>query len=163
MGVGLAPPPRCRVAGWSLRRRFRIVMNVPPAALQEHLTAFDRCAARLLPSEPERPVGGGAARSGPFGRTLNHCNARRLPRVRVELRTETVELGEAIRTSAAGADQSVSAWLADAARDRLRLQALGEAVNAWEQEFGPLTDTEIAQADCLLERAAKLRPRRGAA
>jgi hypothetical protein len=84
-GVGLSPPSRCRVAGWSRRRRFRIVMNVPPAALQGHLTAFDRCAARLLPSEPERPVGGGAARSRPFGRTLNHCNARRLPGVRVEL------------------------------------------------------------------------------
>jgi hypothetical protein len=74
-----------------------------------------------------------------------------------------LELGEAIRTSAAGADQSVSAWLADAARDRLRLQALGEAVKAWEQQYGPLTDPEVAQADRLLERAAKPRRRRGAA
>ena len=39
-----------------------------------------------------------------------------------------LELGEAIRTSATAAGQSVSAWLADAARDRLRLEALEDAV-----------------------------------
>jgi hypothetical protein len=72
------------------------------------------------------------------------------------------ELGEAIRSSAAEAHQSVSAWLAEAARDRLRLQALGQAVAAWEQEFGRLTDAEVAEAERLLEGSAKRR-RRGVA
>jgi hypothetical protein len=73
-----------------------------------------------------------------------------------------LELGEAIRASATSTSQSVSAWLADAARDRLRLEALGDAVTAWEQKFGPLSDLEVADAESVLDRAAKKR-RRGAA
>jgi hypothetical protein len=61
-----------------------------------------------------------------------------------------LELGEAIRTSATGGNQSVSAWLAEAARDRLRLEALGEAIAAWEEQFGALSDDEVAEADRLL-------------
>ena len=76
-------------------------------------------------------------------------------------------LGEAIRTSAAGRGQSVSAWLAEAARDRLRLEALGAAVSAWEKEFGALTDEEVASAEELLserdEPPKRTRRRRGAA
>ena len=74
-----------------------------------------------------------------------------------------LELGEAIRTSAGRGNQSVSAWLAEAARDRLRLEALGEAVTAWEERFGSLTDAEVAEADRLLNRAParkKAPPRR---
>lgn len=78
-----------------------------------------------------------------------------------------LELGEAIRTSAAEGNQSVSAWLAEAARDRLRLEALGEAVDAWEGEYGPLTDAEVAEAERILtQRGARKKPvrrRRGAA
>jgi hypothetical protein len=66
-----------------------------------------------------------------------------------------LELGEAIRGSASASGQSVSAWLAEAARDRLRREALGEAVTAWEQEFGPLTDDEVANAERMLERSTK--------
>ena len=73
-----------------------------------------------------------------------------------------LDLGEAIRASATSTSQSVSAWLADAARDRLRLEALGEAVAAWEEKFGALSDAEVADADRTLDRAAKKR-RRGAA
>jgi len=74
-----------------------------------------------------------------------------------------LELGEAIRTSAGRGNQSVSAWLAEAARDRLRLESLGEAVTAWEERFGSLTDAEVAEADRLLNRAParkKAPPRR---
>ena len=79
-----------------------------------------------------------------------------------------LELGESIRTSAAGNDQSVSAWLAEAARDRLRLEALGDAVASWEEEFGALSDDEVAEADrlLLLRPAPAKKPgrrRRGAA
>ena len=68
-----------------------------------------------------------------------------------------LELGEAIRESAKDSHQSVSAWLAEAARDRLRSGALGQAVASWEQEFGPLTEEEIAGADRLLQRQTKRR------
>jgi hypothetical protein len=73
-----------------------------------------------------------------------------------------LDLGKGIRTAAAAADQSVSAWLAEAARDRLRLEALGQAVASWEDKFGPLTDAELEAADQLLQNPAKGR-RRGAA
>ena len=63
-------------------------------------------------------------------------------------------LGEAIRTSAGAEGRSVSAWLAEAARDRLRLEALGDAVTAWEDEFGPLTAAEVAEAERALDEAA---------
>lgn len=66
-----------------------------------------------------------------------------------------LELGEAIRVSAHDSHQSVSAWLAQAARDRLRLEALGEAVASWEQVFGPLTEAEVARADRLLQEQTK--------
>lgn len=68
-----------------------------------------------------------------------------------------LELGEAIRASASDAHQSVSSWLAEAARDRLRLEALGQAVASWEQEFGPLTDAEVAHADRVLQQQTKRR------
>ena len=63
-----------------------------------------------------------------------------------------VELGEAIRSAAAGEGRSVSAWLADAAPDGLRLEALGADAAAWEGQFGPLTDAEVAGADRLLDQ-----------
>jgi hypothetical protein len=69
-----------------------------------------------------------------------------------------LELGEAIRSSADDSHQSVSAWLAEAARDRLRLEALGQAVAYWEQEFGSLTEAEIAEADRVLQRRTTRRP-----
>lgn len=79
-----------------------------------------------------------------------------------------LELGEAIRESAGLGGQSVSAWLADAARDRLRLAALGDAIATWEDEFGALTDAEVADAERLLSRPVEApkparRRRRGVA
>jgi hypothetical protein len=71
-----------------------------------------------------------------------------------------LELGEAIRSGAAGEGRSVSAWLAEAARDRLRLAALGDAVATWEEHFGPLADAEVAEADRLLDRPAKATTRK---
>ncbi|HVA60540.1 MAG TPA: hypothetical protein VNG13_08390 [Mycobacteriales bacterium] len=68
-----------------------------------------------------------------------------------------LELGRAIRLSAEQRSQSVSSWLAEAAADRLRSEALGEAVRDWEKTYGPLTDSELADAERTLERAAKRR------
>lgn len=73
-----------------------------------------------------------------------------------------LELGAAIKKSAAKSSLSVSAWLAHAARERLRRQALGEAIEAWEQTFGALTEDELAEAERKLDRAAKRRPKRSA-
>ena len=68
-----------------------------------------------------------------------------------------LELGEAIRTAAVRTGQSVSAWLGEAARDRLRLEALGGAIAAWEERYGPLTDTEVAKAEAALNDAERKR------
>ena len=66
-----------------------------------------------------------------------------------------LELGEAIRTAATSESQSVSAWLGAAARDRLRLVAVGRAVKGWERKFGALAEAEIDAADQALQRAAR--------
>jgi hypothetical protein len=66
-----------------------------------------------------------------------------------------LELGQAIRGSARDAHMSVSSWLAEAARDRLRLEALGQAVSSWQQQFGPLSEADVARANRLLQNEAK--------
>jgi predicted component of type VI protein secretion system len=67
-------------------------------------------------------------------------------------------LGDAVKKAAAKRSLSVSAWLAQAAQDRLRNEALGEALEAWERKFGKLTAEELAAAE-RVGRAAE--PRRG--
>jgi len=66
-----------------------------------------------------------------------------------------LELGGAIRTAAEASHQSVSAWLAEAARDRIRLEALGEAIGAWEVAHGPLTEDELARASRVVTRQGR--------
>lgn len=56
------------------------------------------------------------------------------------------ELGAAIREAAAARQTSVSAWLASAAEHHLRNQRLGEALDAWEAENGPVTEEELEAA-----------------
>ena len=46
----------------------------------------------------------------------------------------------------AAGNQTTSAWLADAARSKLRSEGLLEAVEAWEAEHGRITETELAEA-----------------
>ena len=72
------------------------------------------------------------------------------------------ELGNAIKAAASRHSQSVSAWIAEAVRDRLRNEALADTLNAWEQTFGDLTEAEVAEANRVLDQAAELR-RRGVA
>lgn len=71
-----------------------------------------------------------------------------------------LDLGDAVKKSAAKHALSVSAWLALAARDRLRTEALGAAIEAWEREFGVLGEAEIAEAARRLDRAARRRSKR---
>ena len=89
------------------------------------------------------------------GRNAGYHGAMGAEKVSVSFEAE---LGERIRASAAEQGESISAWLADAARDRLRLEALGEAVAAWEIEHGALSEREVAAADRLLARASKKKP-----
>jgi len=62
------------------------------------------------------------------------------------------ELGEGVRQAAARQGTSVSAWLTEAAADRLRNELLGAALDAWESEDGPFTEAELSAA------AARLGP-----
>lgn len=53
-------------------------------------------------------------------------------------------LARAVRRAAG--DESTSAWLADAARRKLRALGLLRVVEEWEAEHGALSDAEIAAA-----------------
>jgi hypothetical protein len=73
--------------------------------------------------------------------------------------TMAPEIGTAVREAAARMGISVSAWLSEAAAQRLRNDLLGVALDLWEAEDGPFSDDELNAA------AAALSPprRRGAA
>ena len=55
-----------------------------------------------------------------------------------------------VRRSAREAGVSVSAWVADTAQAKLRLEGLGEFLDEWEAEHGPFTDEELARAGASL-------------
>ena len=69
------------------------------------------------------------------------------------------ELGQAVRLAAARSGVSVSRWLSEAAKDHLRNQLLGAALDAWEAEDGAFTETELAAAARMLKQRAP-RPRK---
>ena len=56
------------------------------------------------------------------------------------------DLAEAIRTRAMRDGTSVSRWLHDAAQDRMRAEALYDAVREFEAEHGAFTEEESVQA-----------------
>lgn len=56
------------------------------------------------------------------------------------------ELGEGVRRAAARQGTSVSAWLTEAAADRLRNELLGAALDEWESEDGSFTEAELSEA-----------------
>lgn len=66
-----------------------------------------------------------------------------------------LDLGPQIRTAAAQQAQSVSSWLAEAARDRLRNEALDDALTAWENRHGALSEAEVVEAERLLDEATR--------
>jgi len=55
------------------------------------------------------------------------------------------ELAKAIDQAAAESGSSFSAWVAETASHRLRLEAGRQGVAAWESEHGPLTEQELAE------------------
>jgi hypothetical protein len=56
------------------------------------------------------------------------------------------DLGEGVRQAAARQGVSVSAWLSEAAADRLRNELLGAALDEWEAEEGAFTQAELDAA-----------------
>lgn len=56
------------------------------------------------------------------------------------------EVGIAVREAAEREGTSISAWLTDAAADRLRNESLGAALDLWEAEDGALTADELVEA-----------------
>ncbi len=56
------------------------------------------------------------------------------------------ELAAAIRDAAEADEQSVSAWLADAARRQLASRGLRDVIADWEVEHGAFTPDELAAA-----------------
>ncbi|MFO0761602.1 MAG: hypothetical protein U0359_34485 [Byssovorax sp.] len=69
-------------------------------------------------------------------------------------------LGAAIRKAAKRAKLSVSAWIAEAAADRVRNELLGEALDAWEAEGGPFDEAELGAAARSLGLGRRRRSRR---
>lgn len=71
------------------------------------------------------------------------------------------ELAKAIDAAAAATGTSFSAWIAQTASHRLRLESGRRGVAEWEAEHGPLTESEIAEglarARALLGRAPSKR------
>lgn len=63
-------------------------------------------------------------------------------------------LGQAARRAAKRANVSVSAWIAEATADRLRNEALKDALVQWQSEDGPFTPSELAAAAKALDPTA---------
>lgn len=60
-------------------------------------------------------------------------------------------MGAAVRDAASRAGMSVSAWMAEAATDRLRNDLLAEALDRWEEEDGAFDEAELDAAAAVLE------------
>jgi predicted transcriptional regulator len=56
------------------------------------------------------------------------------------------KLGAAARKAAKRANVSLSAWIAEATADRVRNEALGDALDRWEAEDGAFTTRELTEA-----------------
>ena len=71
------------------------------------------------------------------------------------------DVAEAIEQAAAREGTTVSAWIAETAAHRLRLEAGRRGIAEWERQHGPLTSDELAEglarARALLRRPATRR------
>ncbi len=62
------------------------------------------------------------------------------------------EVADAVVRAAAEDNVSVSAWLSEAARERLRIRRGLRGVAAWEAKAGKLSRAEIATGEAVLDR-----------
>ena len=63
------------------------------------------------------------------------------------------DLLDEVTAAAEEDDLTVSAWITEAARDRLRLIGLRKLIDEWETEHGAFTETELADAEAWVDRA----------
>lgn len=56
------------------------------------------------------------------------------------------DLGAAVRESAERAGTTVSAWLSQAAADRVLSERMGAALSRWAEDDGPLSEQELDEA-----------------
>ena len=68
------------------------------------------------------------------------------------------DLGQEVRAAARQGGRGLSGWLADAARARLRAEALTEFLDGWETRHGPITPEELAWATAELGLPAEGEP-----
>lgn len=64
-------------------------------------------------------------------------------------------VADGVALAAKRADLSVSAWLNQAAENKLTIEAGLDAVREWEADHGALTAKELADADKVLDRALR--------
>jgi hypothetical protein len=60
------------------------------------------------------------------------------------------QLAADVRAAAKRSGRGLSAWMAEAAADKLRGQSLDEFLNDWEAEHGAFTPEELAEAEAEL-------------
>ena len=95
------------------------------------------------------------APEGPVTPVAPERSDRHVDRVSITLEAQ---LGAEVRSAAQRADVSLSAWIAEAVADRLRHEAMGQALALWQAEDGPFTPTELLLAEETL--AVGVAPRR---
>jgi hypothetical protein len=67
------------------------------------------------------------------------------------------ELADAVSTSAGNANEALSSWLAEAARRRVKQEALMRAVEDYELEFGVISQEDVSAAIKQLDAKASLK------
>ncbi len=70
------------------------------------------------------------------------------------------QLGAAVRRAAKRAQVSLSTWIGEATAERVRNEALGQALDRWESEDGSFTSDELAAATAALGLGRKRKVRR---
>jgi hypothetical protein len=69
------------------------------------------------------------------------------------------ELADAVSTSAGNANEALSSWLAEAARRRVKQEALMRAVEDYELEFGVISQENVSAAMKQLDAKASSKRR----
>jgi hypothetical protein len=121
----------------NLRRRFGMTMVVSGMGTKVALTRRGRAKRKPLRGNRIRPAGAGLAIAA---RAAAKGTSRKLA---ISLERSLAQAVEA--AAMREADGNVSAWLADAARQRLRLLAAREALRRYEAKHGAITEAELAQ------------------
>ena len=57
------------------------------------------------------------------------------------------ELGDEVRSAAQRTGKNLSSWMADAAKAKLRSEALANFLSGWEAQHGSFTSEELARAE----------------